>query len=94
MFNSFAYSAIDAVQTSKKQFVETFVPNSDIARVLNQFVDAQTQYTKSAVDAGIQVATGLGYIFSTKQFYDDVTNGMKSMVPSFTTTKAKSKKAD
>lgn len=94
MFNSFAYSAIDAVQTSKKQFVETFVPNSDIARVLNQFVDAQTQYTKSAVDAGIQVATGLGYIFSTKQFYDDVTSGMKSMVPSFTTTKAKSKKAD
>lgn len=94
MFNSFAYSAIDAVQTSKKQFVETFVKHDSIARVLNQFVDAQTQYTKSAVDAGIQVATNLGYIFTTKQFYDDVTDSMKSMVPSFVAPKAKAKKAE
>ena len=94
MFNSFAYSAIDAVQTSKKQFVETFVQHNDIARVLNQFVDAQTQYTKSAVDASIQAATGLGLIFTTKQFYDEVANSMKSMVPSFAIPKAKSKKAE
>jgi len=94
MFNSFAYSAIDAVQTSKKQFVETFVQHKDIARVLNQFVDAQTQYTKSAVDAGVQAATGPGLIFNTKQFYDEVTDSMKSMVPSFVAPKAKSKKAE
>jgi hypothetical protein len=94
MFNSFAYSAIDAVQTSKKQFVETFVKHEGIARAFNDFVDAQTKYTKAAVDAGIQTATTVGMIVTTKQFYDDVTDNMKSMVPSFTATKAKSKKAD
>ena len=94
MFNSFAYSAIDAVQTSKKQFVETFVKHEGLARAFNDFVDAQTKYTKSAVDAGIQAATSVGVIITTKQFYDEVTDSMKSMVPSFAPTKSKSKKAE
>lgn len=94
MFNSFAYSAIDAVQTSKKQFVETFVKHEGIAKALNDFVDSQTKYTKAAVDAGIQTATSIGMIVTTKQFYDDVTDSMKSMVPSFVAPKAKSKKAE
>ncbi len=94
MFNSFAYSAIDAVQTSKKQFVETFVKHEGMARVFNDFVDAQTKYTKAAVDAGIQAATSVGMIVTTEQFYDDVTDSMKSMVPSFVAPKAKSKKAE
>jgi hypothetical protein len=93
MFNSFTYSAIDAVQTSKKQFVETFIKHEGIAKALNEFVDSQTKYTKAAVDAGIQTATSIGMIVSTKQFYDEVTNNMKSMVPSFSAPKAKSKKA-
>ena len=53
-------TTIDFVQTSKKNFVNTvFAQNEKIADALNQFVDAQTAYTKSAVKAGTDVATKL-----------------------------------
>jgi cell division septum initiation protein DivIVA len=38
---------IDTVQNSKKQFVETFVKQEQIRDSLNEFIDAQTEYTKS-----------------------------------------------
>lgn len=52
-------TAIDAVQTSKKTFVKTFVTNSTVADALNQFVDAQTAYTKDAVKTGVDTFTTL-----------------------------------
>lgn len=53
-------TTIDAIQTAKKQAVKTFVQNETIAKELNNFVDAQTAYTKSAVKAGTDVATKVG----------------------------------
>jgi uncharacterized protein (UPF0332 family) len=53
-------TAIDAVQTGKKQFVKTFVNNEKIADALNEFIDAQTSYTKQAVGTATQTATVLG----------------------------------
>ena len=50
-------ATIDAVQTGKKQFVNTFVTNQAIKDTLVEFVDAQTAYTKSAVKAGTDSAT-------------------------------------
>lgn len=82
MFNTFTDAAIDAVQTSKKQFVNTFVQHEGIAKTLNSFVDAQTSYTKSAVTAGTVAATSLGMIFASKEFFDDITKNFKSFVPS------------
>lgn len=87
MFNTFTDAAIDAVQTSKKNFVNTFVQNKGIATALNSFVDAQTSYTKSAVMAGTQAATSIGMIVFSKQFFDDVTKSFKSFTPN-TYTKA------
>jgi len=81
MFNTFTDAAIDAVQTSKKQFVNTFVTHEGIAKALNQFVDAQTSYTKSAVSAGTIAATSLGMIFASKEFFDEMTKGFNSFVP-------------
>lgn len=53
-------TAIDTIQTSKKTFVNTvFAQNEKVASALNQFVDAQTEYTKAAVKAGTDVATKL-----------------------------------
>jgi len=53
-------TTIDAIQTGKKNFVNTvFAQNKTVADALNQFVDAQTAYTKSAVKAGTDVATTL-----------------------------------
>jgi len=54
-------TTIDAIQTGKKTFVNTvFAQNEKIAKALNEFVDAQTAYTKSAVKAGTDVAAKLG----------------------------------
>jgi hypothetical protein len=53
-------TTIDAVQTAKKQFVNTaFANQKNVADALNGFVDAQTAYTKSAVKAGTDTATKL-----------------------------------
>lgn len=49
-------TTIDAVQTGKKQFVNAFVQNESIAKALNSFIDAQTEYTKKAVKAGTDAA--------------------------------------
>ena len=47
-------ATIDAVQTGKKQLVKTFVHNEAVADALNQFVDAQTEYTKTAIKSGTE----------------------------------------
>ena len=83
MFNTFAHAAVDAVQNSKKQFVETFVKHEGIATAMNAFVDAQSKYTKSAIDAGINAATSIGMIVSSKAFFDEMTESVKSLAPAF-----------
>lgn len=50
-------ATIDAVQTAKKQFVNTFVQNETIAKALNEFVDAQSEYTKKAIKTTVDAAT-------------------------------------
>jgi hypothetical protein len=58
MFNS--DTVIDTVSTGIKQFVNTvFAQNKVIADALNNFVDAQSAYTKAAVKAGTESATKL-----------------------------------
>jgi hypothetical protein len=51
---------IDTFQNTKKQFVNTVVKNEAIAKSLNDFVDAQTAYTKSAMKATQEAATKIG----------------------------------
>ena len=54
-------TVIDTVATAKKQVVNTvFAKNETIAKSLNEFVDAQTAYTKDAMKAGTDVATTVG----------------------------------
>jgi hypothetical protein len=50
-------STIDAIQTGKKMWVNTFVTNEAIAKAINGFVDAQTEYTKKAVKTGTETVT-------------------------------------
>jgi Fe-S cluster assembly scaffold protein SufB len=95
MFNMFAYAAVDAVQESKKKFVESTVQHEGIKKALDQFVDAQTKYTKSAVDAGMSTMSSLGMIFMSKEFFDYMQNQAKAAVPVYPTfmqAKASNKK--
>ena len=52
-------ATIDAVQNGKKTFVNTFVQNEAIAQALNNFVDAQSEYTKKAAKVGLDTVTVL-----------------------------------
>lgn len=81
MFNT----AIDTVQTGKKQIVSTFVKHETLADTINKFVDAETAYTKAL----FHNMTGFYSLLTNKDFAKEVA---ETMTPSFTTTKAASKK--
>ena len=83
MFNTATYAFIDGVSDFKKKFVETTVQHEGIKNALNGFIDAQSKYTKSAADAGMQSAMALGMIFSSKDFYTEMGDQFKAMVPAF-----------
>lgn len=52
-------ATIDAVQNGKKQFVKTFVQNEAAAAAMNEFIDAQAEYTKKAAKVGMDTFTVL-----------------------------------
>ena len=89
MFNTATYAVIDGVSDFKKKFVDVTVQHEGIKKALNDFVDAQAKYTKSAADAGMQSAMALGYIFTSKDFYTQMADQYKAMFPVFNTKKAK-----
>lgn len=47
---------IDSIQDGKKQFVNTFVQHAGLKKAMNDFVDSQTAYTKSAVKSSTEVS--------------------------------------
>jgi hypothetical protein len=91
MFNTATYAFIDGVSDFKKKFVEQTVQHEGIKTALNTFVDAQSKYTKAAADAGMQSAMALGMIFTSKDFYTQLADQYKAMVPAFNTAKSKAK---
>ena len=91
MFNTATHAFIDGVSELKKKIIEQTVQHDGIKTALNSFVDAQTKYTKSAADAGMQSMMALGLIFSSKSFYDEMGDQIKAMVPAFNTNKTKAK---
>jgi hypothetical protein len=50
---------IDAIQSGKKMFVKTCVQHEGIRNALNNFIDGQTAYTKSALKVGTEVSARL-----------------------------------
>lgn len=98
MFNTLAYSGVDAIQTAKKQFVSTFVQHEQLKSLLNGFVDAQAAYTKSAIDSGIKTFTQAGEILMDRTPYVNLSETISSYFPTLTTaapaTAKKSKKAE
>lgn len=89
MFNTATHAFIDGVSDLKKKFVEQTVQHDGIKTALTGFVDAQTKYTKAAADAGMQSMMALGMIFTSKEFYTQLAEQYKAMVPAFNQQKAK-----
>jgi hypothetical protein len=48
---------IDAVQSAKKQFVNTMVTDAKFKAELNKLIDAQATATKTSVEASLAIAT-------------------------------------
>jgi hypothetical protein len=76
MINTFTHGTIDLVQSAKKQAVKQLVPHEGLASALNTFVDSQTAYTKSAVDAGVDTLINLSNIITSANFVDEISAGI------------------
>lgn len=85
---SFATTTIDSIQTAKKIAVDTFVKHEDLAKSLNDFVDAQTTYTKQAIDAGIKTGSQVFDVITDKSFYTDSFKAAQDAVSKFASRKA------
>ena len=92
MFNQFAFQAVEGIQSAKKQFVSTFVQHDGFQKVLNNFVDAQTEYTKSAIEAGSAAVSGIQEILTDRTPYVKMAQKVAEYFPAAGAF-AKSKKA-
>lgn len=87
MIKTLIHSTVDTVQASKKMFVDTFVKHEGLAKTLNEFVDAQTVYTKEAVDVSVKTGTELYRIVVDKKFVNDLAVSAKEYVNFWTPNK-------
>lgn len=81
MFKTYAIQGVDAIQSAKKQFVSTFVQHEQFAKVLNGFVDAQAEYTKSAIDAGAKAFSDTQSIVSDRTPFVEFSKKIQSYFP-------------
>lgn len=89
MIKTFMDTAIDSVQTSKKMFVDAVVKHEGLATSLNKFVDAQTAYTKKAVEATLSVGTEVYKTVTDKAFYSEALKTAQDSVSSVLPKKGK-----
>lgn len=83
MYNTYAYTAVDFVQTAKRQAVQHLVKHEGVAGIFYNFIDAQTQYTKSAIDASISAATEIQALMFRKDFGVELARsyGLEKFIP-------------
>ena len=83
---------VDTVQGAKKQFVKTFVQNETAATAMNEFIDAQAEYTKKAAKVGMDTFTTLA-AESTKAMQNamkfDYTKFSEGIMKAYTATTSK-----
>lgn len=75
MINVIPFFMIDMVQSTKKQAVDMFVMNNDVKKLLNTFIDSQTDYTKKALSSTLDTAVAVYSVMTNKEYFN---NTMKS----------------
>jgi hypothetical protein len=93
MIKSFAHDTVDAVQKGKLQFVSTFVKHDGLAETMTNFINAQTQYTKSVLSTNIDTLMDFGTFFTKKDFAKELVSayGFDKFVPTVSATSKKAK---
>ena len=90
MIKTLIHSTVDTIQSSKKMFVDTFVKHDGLAKSFNDFVDAQTDYTKQAIDVSVKTGSEVYKTLTDKSFYTDAMKTVQESVQSlFHTQKGK-----
>ena len=84
-------TAIDAVQSSKKMFVDTFVKHEGLANSLKEFVNIQTEYSKKAVEATLSTGSTVYKTVTEKEFYADLLKSFQNASKSSLHTQEKVK---
>jgi hypothetical protein len=82
-------NTVDAIQTSKKIFVDTFVKHEGLAKTMTEFVDAQTEYTKKAIDVGFTTASNMHKTVTDKSFYTDTIKSVQESAQTIFNTQKK-----
>lgn len=91
MIKTLVHSTIDTIQASKKMFVDTVVKHEGLAKSFNEFVDAQTVYTKEAFDVSIKTGTNVYNTLTDKAFYTDTMKSVQESVQNFINTNTQKK---
>ena len=93
MLATLVNNTVDAIQTSKKIFVDTFVKHEGLSKTMNEFVDAQTEYTKKAIEVGFTTASNMHKTVTDKSFYVDTFKSVQETAQTiFNTQKKKEEK--
>ena len=91
MIKTLVHSTVDTIQSSKKMFVDTFVKHEGLAKSLNEFVDAQTDYTKQAFDVSYKTGADVYKTVTDKSFYTDALKAVQETAQSLFHTQKKGK---
>jgi len=91
MIETTLHTMVDFIQTSKKIFVDTVIKHEGLAKSLNEFVDAQTDYTKQAIDVSVKTGTNVYNTVTDKSFYTDSLKKVQESVQSFINTQTQKK---
>jgi hypothetical protein len=93
MLTTLVNNTVDAIQTSKKIFVDTFVKHEGLAKIMHEFVDAQNEYTKKAIEVGFTTASNMHKTVTDKSFYTETAKSMQESAKAiFNTQKKKEEK--
>ena len=86
MLTTLVNNTVDAIQTSKKIFVDTFVKHEGLAKNMHDFVDAQSEYTKKAIEVGFTTASNMHKTVTDKSFYTETAKTLQDSAKAFFNT--------
>ena len=93
MFTTYTDSVIDTVQTTKKSIVEMFGATTEIKKIFNDYIDAQTKYTKEAAQASISMNTKIVEVLMDRTPYIKAQEQFANFFPKNTVATTNKKKA-
>jgi hypothetical protein len=68
----------DIVETSKRMYIDTFFKHEGLNKAFHDFVNAQSEYTRKAIDTMFKAGDDVTKIVTDKQFYTQSYNDIKN----------------